>query len=97
MVYCLARVQNMYDELRRELGEKVAKSRRIITKKKRIEKKIWRWADLCELLLGNSLVWIPYESIKLSAAGTGIPRSVAIKAADQMIQNSLCETQAVGK
>ena len=77
----------MYDELRREIGEEVTKSRSIDVKKrlkgefgdeltfvssgKEVRKSEFLFSSDSNLL---------YEFIEACASGTGIPRSVAIKA-----------------
>ena len=89
----------MYDELRIELGEEFTKSRSIDIKKrlkgefggelifvsggKEVRKSEFLFSS--DSNLSN-------EFPKTCASGTGIPRSIAIKATAQMIHNSLQKT-----
>ena len=102
-VYSLAQVQNMYDELRREL-EEVTKSRSIDIKE-RLKEEFGdeltfasSSKEVCKSeFLFSSDSNLLYEFIKACASGTGIPRSIAIKTTAQMIHNSLRETQTLSK
>ena len=103
-VYSLAQVRNMYDELRRELGEEVTKSRSIDIKK-RLKGEfgdeltfVSSGKEIRKLeFLFSSDSNLSYEFIKVCASGTRIPRSVAIKTTAQMVHNSLRETQTLSK
>ena len=94
----------MHDELRRELGEEVTKSRSINIKKRLKEEfgdeltfvSSGKEVRKSEFLFSSDSN-LSYEFIKACASGTGIPRSVAIKTTAQMIHNSLRETQARSK
>ena len=97
-VYSLAQVRSIYDELRRDLGEEVTKSRSIniknllreefreeltfVSSGKEVRKSEFLFPSDSNLL---------YKFIKVCASGTGIPRSVAIKTTVQMIHNFLFE------
>ena len=100
-VYSLAQVRNMYDELRRELGKDVTKSRSIDIKKRlnkdfgdvliflSSEKEI----NKTEYILSSDSN-MSYEVIKSCASGQGIPKYVAIKATAQMLHDSIREIQS---
>ena len=103
-VYSLAQLRNLYDELRRELREEVTKYRSIDIKKRLKEEfgdeltfvSSGKEIRKSEFLFSSDL-HLSYEFIKGCASGTGIPRSVVIKATAQMIHNSLRETQTLSK
>ena len=94
----------MHDELRRELGEEVTKSRSINIKKRLKEEfgdeltfvSSGKEVRKSEFLFSSDSN-LSYEFIKACASRTGISRSVAIKATTQMIHNSLHETQSLSK
>ena len=85
-VYPFTQVWNMYDELRRELGEEVTNSRSIDIKKRlkgEFGDKLTSVSSGKEVrqskFLFSSDSNLSYEFIKACASGTSIPRSAAIK------------------
>ena len=92
--YSLAQVRNMYDEMRRDLGQEVTKSRSIDIKKRLMGKlgdemtfvSSGKETRKSEILFSSDSN-LSYKFVKACASGTGIPRSVAIQITAQMIHN----------